>query len=139
VAVLSSAGLATAWLFVVILYPIVFTSAQPTHLTLMSRIAVYLSRAPWAGTTGGVLAAIVVIVSLSLGFLSFKLEFNQTVTSLYQGDESAIQSDQRVAELMSGLSPVRFFLVNGDNVEQVLERMETFRPQCIQMISTTQT
>lgn len=131
VAVLSVLGLVGAWLCVVALYPKLFVAALPIRSIALIKSARGLNT--WGLSLSRVnkfkLAA-VIVVSIVGGvlFLTQMLKFNDSVSGLYETDPQLVRSDVRLAKVLQGFSPIRYFLVSAQSLDRVLEEMESMQP-----------
>lgn len=128
VAVLSSVGLAAAWLFVVVLFPVFFSSAVPVRNRWIRQLAHWVGdghplRKPWQ-----VIVVVCLFGVVGVAFLLQELSYNKSVNSLYQTNPELVGNDLRVSKLLNGFSPIRYFLVEANSVDGVLSQMQTLKP-----------
>ena len=131
VAVLSVFGLVGAWLSVVVVYPQLFTQALPIRSRSLIKSARGLNAWGFSLSHANRFYLVGVVVLSVVGgvlFLGQTLKFNDSVAGLYETDPALVQSDVRMAEVLQGFSPIRYFLVSAKSMDRVLEEMESMKP-----------
>ncbi|NPC69105.1 MMPL family transporter [Corallococcus exiguus] len=132
-AVFSAAGLTGAFLTVVFWFPSLDTGALPIT-SFAERFSASITRWPRiASTPAWWLSGAVVTVLVAVGI--WKLEPRDDLRQL-QGAPANLIADQRELGRLLGLpSPAQFFLVQGDNDEQVLAREAVLKTKLDALVS----
>ena len=122
-AVFSSAGLLAAYLSVVTCYPLATrpppVPRDPPLLALVAAYARLWRRGfGWPQAAAGLLAAAVMLIGC------LKLEARDDIRLLQSLDPTVAQEDARVRELLGRAPASQFFLVEGQDVGEVLAREE---------------
>ena len=125
-ATFSVVGLASCWLFVTTLYPILFSQRSKIYSARFTALSRWLAKL-WCERSRrqfvvglGCLITVSVLTQVSL------LSVNQTVSSLFKPDEGLVSNDQRVLALLDVMPVGRYFVVFDDTVQGVIERSEQF-------------
>jgi predicted exporter len=123
IAIFSSAGLVTAWLSVVVLYPHIVPAQSfrsPFWLRFSGIIDANLRQIfDWRHSK---LLVMLWVVAMAPGI--FSLHANDDI-HLLQAPEPGILATEKQVQSLTGFQPNgRFFLVEGETVQQVLERTE---------------
>ena len=126
IASFSLIGLASAWLFVVGIFPLVFRTALPQPVSLVQRMAAW----PWRGLprlgkkqllwfAGMLLAVLMLLLS--------QLRVGSDLRLLYQPSPDLLQSEKTLQHSLQGFAPNQYFLVRGATPEDLLQKEEQFR------------
>ena len=121
-AVFSAAGLAAAFLTVVLWFPWLDRRA-PRHSRFSDLVAASLARWPrWPGGRAGWLATMVLATVLATGLL--QLQVRDDLRSLQASPAELLQSEREAGRLLGLPSPAQFFLVSGGSPEALLQAEE---------------
>ena len=121
-AVFSATGLTAAFLTVVCLFPLLDTRA-PTRTRFADACAASLAHWPrWrSNRIGWSIAAFGVVFAIAG---CWRLQANDDLRQLHAAPAELVAMQERIGSLLGLPSPAQFFLVEGDDVEQVLQREE---------------
>ena len=121
-AVFSATGLTAAFLTVVCLFPLLDRRA-PTRTRFADACAASLAHWPrWrANRTGWSIAALGLLFVIAG---CWRLQTNDDLRQLHAAPPDLVAMQERIGQLLGLPSPAQFFLVEGDDVEQVLQREE---------------
>ncbi len=124
VATFSVAGLASAWLFVVAVYPLTAVPAPRTYPGPLLRLA----DAPWRlwhKLSGAHVIAVLAILGVtSLAACWWGLRTADDVRSLYKPSAQLIEQERQIQALAGNFSANQFFLVSAVDEETLLQREE---------------
>ncbi|PRH83368.1 hypothetical protein C6N40_03435 [Arenimonas caeni] len=121
-AVFSAAGLAAAFLTVVLWFPWLDRRA-PRHSRFSDRVAATLARWPrWPAGRAGLVPALALGAFLVAGLL--QLQPRDDLRSLQASPLALLESERDVGRLLDLPSPAQFFLVSGATPEDLLQAEE---------------
>ncbi len=126
IASFSIIGLTGSWLFVVVVFPFLMTKPIPKPHAIIDACAFSVWRF-WAilsATTKRYIFSVVVIVSFA-GLLQF--QFGSDIRTLYKPSKELMHSEQRLQQILQGVSPNQYFLLRAQNPESLLQLEENFR------------
>lgn len=126
IALFSVIGLCGAWLFLVVLYPIIVRAPLPAPSPLVDRCAsagwVFWQRMrglPQRFIFIGVITLIVIGIAM--------LSRSSDVRTLYKPSAQLMASEQRLHSTLQGVSPNQYFLLRAASAEELLQLEERFR------------
>ncbi len=121
-AVFAASGLAAAFLTVVLWFPWLDRRRVPES-RFATAIAHSLGRWPrWRGNVAG--AALAVALAAVVGFGLARLQVLDDLRSLQNSPAALLEHELRIGALLGLPSPAQFFLVEGADPQQLLEREE---------------
>lgn len=121
-ALFSAVGLTAAFLTAVLWFP--WLDRGALRETRLSRgIGASLARWPaWRGGVAGGVAIVAVLAVIGLGLA--RLQVDDNLRSLQSSPQALIDAQREANGILRLPSPAQFFLVTGDDAEQVLQREE---------------
>lgn len=125
-AVFSIVGLASAWLFVVAVFPRLAVRKRQEPAAFLSYTADIWSRA-WSRWPAARFAVLLLIVLLLVG-LPGRVLVGGDLRIFHQPDADLLAQQQALASLLPAFAPNQFFIVEGDSEEAVLQSLEDTRP-----------
>jgi predicted exporter len=124
IAVFSVAGLVSAWLFVVVIYPL---TAAPLARSYPPQLLA-LAALPWNAwqrlNRRQTIALISLLSSVCLGICLLALQSADDARALYRPSPTLLAQERQLQALAPGYSPNQFFLITGADIEAVLQREE---------------
>lgn len=128
VAVFAVVGLASCWLFVVAAYPVLFGAPETIRSNAISGAAVWIANI-WSRASARTFSTTLVILALAGGIIIISTATTtKRLNSMYNPDSGLIENDRRIAAVLGQYSPNQFFVVTGESVQSVLERLEAMAP-----------
>lgn len=126
IASFSIIGLSGAWLFVVVTYPVLVNKVIPKPHALVDLCAFSVWRF-WARCSPAVKRGIFVVLALVTisGWLQF--QFSSDIRTLYKPSADLMYSEQRLQQVLQGVSPNQYFLLRAADPESLLQAEEKFR------------
>ncbi|HWV16382.1 MAG TPA: MMPL family transporter [Cellvibrio sp.] len=126
IASFSIIGLTGAWLFVVVTYPLLVNKVLPKPHAFVDRCAFSVWRF-WAGISVAAKRGIFVVLFLVtvIGWLQF--QFSSDIRTLYKPSAELMYSEQRLQQVLQGVSPNQYFLLRAADPESLLQAEEDFR------------
>ncbi len=125
IASFSVIGLCGSWLFVVATYPFFMQEPLPQPLPLINTLAFSAWRF-WVVVTP---FARWIFIGLALliiaGFIKFQI--SSDVRTFYKPTAELLNSEQRLQQILQGVSPNQYFLVRAPDAESLLQAEEKFR------------
>lgn len=126
IASFSLVGLASAWLFVVAVFPLVFRAALPQPSPVVQQMASWPWRAlPALNKTQRWIVGTILMAGLAL--LLSQLRLGSDLRVLYQPSPDLLQSEKILQQSLQGFAPNQYFLVRAATPEAVLQKEEQFR------------
>ena len=126
IASFSIIGLSGSWLFVVVAFPLLVTKVLPKPHSIIDRCAFAMWRF-WANISrlakGGIFAGLLLVTLL--GWLQF--QFSSDIRTLYKPSAELMYSEQRLQQILQGVSPNQYFLLRAADPESLLQAEENFR------------
>jgi predicted exporter len=126
IASFSIIGLCSSWLFVVVTYPLLVTKPLPKPHTFIDSCAFAVWRF-WAGisrnTTRLILAGFALLAVIGLA----QFQFSSDIRTLYKPSAELMNSEQRLQQVLQGVSPNQYFLLRAADPESLLQAEENFR------------
>lgn len=124
IAVFSAVGLASAYLTVVLWYPIFLKSSVPlrrpaTLILAQKLVGMWDQRKPKVWEAG----FLVLFVGLAL-YLSFHLRVNDDIRALQNAPEQVLREEELVKDIVGTSSGTQFFIVRGSTEDEVLSTEE---------------
>jgi predicted exporter len=126
IASFSLVGLASAWLFVVAVFPLVFRATLPQPASVVQQMANWPWRAlPALNKTQRWIVGTILLVGLAV--LLSQLRLGSDLRLLYQPSPDLLQSEKILQQSLQGFAPNQYFLVRAATPEAVLQKEEQFR------------
>ncbi|MCG9697837.1 transporter permease [Shewanella sp. Isolate11] len=128
VAIFCGSGLIGAYLTLILAYPKLANSSlrpRPQPLSLASH---YLNQlAKLKSVKPSVLLALAILLLLVGSMGLFKLTANDDIRILQKSPAEIVKQEQQLRQLLSGGTDNQFILVQGDNPQQLLQRLESLK------------
>ncbi|MES2822115.1 MAG: MMPL family transporter [Pseudomonadota bacterium] len=126
IASFSIIGLSGSWLFVVVAFPMLVTKTLPKPHAIIDTCAFAVWRF-WAvlSTTAKRVIFVGLILLAVMGLLKF--QFSSDIRTLYKPTAELVYSEQRLQEVLQGVSPNQYFLLRAADPEALLQAEENFR------------
>jgi predicted exporter len=134
-AVFSALGLVFAWLTVVCWFPALIGSRALKSGGLMRTYGAALAHWPLLRANRATLALAVAFV-LVAGYGVSRLGANDDIRLLQNPPKHLIDDQIKLSKLLDAPTPVQYFLVRGDSVEQMLQREELLKARLDSFIAT---
>jgi predicted exporter len=134
-AVFSALGLVFAWLTVVCWFPALIGSRALKSGGLMRTYGAALAHWPLLRANRATLALAVAFV-LVAGYGVSRLGANDDIRLLQNPPKHLIDDQIKLSKLLDAPTPVQYFLVRGDSVEQMLQREELLKARLGSFIAT---
>ncbi len=122
-AIFSGSGLICAYLCVVLFYPLLSKELKSNHMRRpfgWSAAYARFCQVQWGPKAWGGLAALLIVGGIGISQLRPQDDIRQLQTL----DEAVVAEEKQVRELIGGDLSSQFFLVTGDNKDEVLVRQE---------------
>lgn len=126
IALFSVIGLCGAWLFLVVIYPLLVRQPLPAPSAVIDRCAA----AAWffwqrmRGLPQYFIFSGIVIVIIAGSVLASR---SSDVRTLYKPSAQLMASEQRLHSALQGVSPNQYFLLRAESAEELLQQEERFR------------
>lgn len=133
-AVFSAVGLVAAFLTAVCWFP-VCDSGPPGHTGFARCVSASLAKWPQLGTGWRAWAVCAVVSGLAASGL-WRLQINDDIRQLQSSPRSLLASQREVGRLLGAASPGQFYLVQGVDVETVLQREEALKTRLDTLVAT---
>ena len=126
IALFSVMGLCGAWLFLVVIYPLLVRQPLPLPAPLIQRCAAATGQF-WQRTRGWpqqiIFAGLALLMALGLLLASRSSD----VRTLYKPSAELMASEQRLHGALQGVSPNQYFLLRAASAEELLQAEEQLR------------
>lgn len=126
IASFSIIGLSGSWLFVVVAFPLLVTKTLPKPHRVIDTCAFAVWRL-WATLTTTakryIFASLLLLIVMGL----LKFQFSGDIRTLYKPTSELIYSEQRLQQVLQGVSPNQYFLLRAPDPESLLQAEENFR------------
>ncbi len=126
IASFSIIGLSGSWLFVVVAFPLLVTKPLPKPHAIIDSCAFAVWRF-WAILTTPakryIFAGLVLVIVVGL----LKFQFSSDIRTLYKPSAELVYSEQRLQQVLQGVSPNQYFLLRAPDAESLLQAEENFR------------
>ena len=128
IASFSVAGLVSAWLFVVAIYPLTRVTFKREYPAVLLKLAFL----PWWGwrrlSDRQAIAGMTILSLACLGICYSRLDSADDVRALYQPSAQLLQQEQQIQALVGSYAANQFFLISAGDAETVLQLEEKLQP-----------
>lgn len=133
-AVFSASGLVFAWLTVLAWFPALVGTGKLKHTRAAAVYAAVLAHWPKLRITAFTAPALVALALLVGGGLA-RLHANDDIRLLQATPKHLMDAQVKMGKLLDAASPVQYYVVRGDSIEQVLQREEALKDKLEPLIA----
>ncbi|MEE8059046.1 MAG: MMPL family transporter [Pseudomonadales bacterium] len=135
IALFSIVGLIAAWLFVVVIFPLVFRR-QPVNRFLWLATLSYFNVRLWQKIgKRQIIHMLWFIFPFLIVVGAMSLQFEKDIRTLHRPSLALLSEGKTVQQVLNAFAPNQFFVVVGENPQTVLEMEESFQQQLNSLVS----
>ncbi|GLS27429.1 MMPL family transporter [Marinibactrum halimedae] len=124
IAIFSMVGLISAWLFVVVFYPLLSPSSNQSRVwpSVITEVIIQRYKAVLKSRIAMILLVTCALGTIVHGMLSFN--WSDDVRQLHTPSPELIHQAKKMGHLLTDIAPNQFFLVHGDSLQAMLQMDE---------------
>jgi predicted exporter len=126
-AVFSMVGLSSAWLFVVVVFPLFNFSQQQRHPAWLKQLATMPEQLWRKFSARQTLVGLTLVAGLALAVVLSQLTTSKDIRVLYTANAPLISEQQQIEAILPSHAPNQFFLISQPTTELLLNRAERFK------------